>query len=268
MPTDRSDRVSGALRAVTRLWALALGAGVAAALLFQAAPQAADAAATPQYPDLKTLPPSDLRFDQVTIDGVSQWVLRFSNTVWNDGAGPLHVVPTNVGDKTTVTQWVFGTTVASGEPLEKHFVGESEFHPQHNHWHVKNFAKYELYTAAEWQRTDGTPRGRGEKTTFCIIDLVRLSGNLSSHYNDCGQTSVTGLSVGWGDIYGASLFDQWVVLGQSRLTRGDYVLRSIADPLNRIHESPDKASPNETAEDNQALTCFSVRFNRIRGKSC
>src|SRR5690242_14546219 len=41
------------------------------------------------YPDLKTLPPRDLRFDTVEIKGSNHQVLRFTNTVWNKGTGKL-----------------------------------------------------------------------------------------------------------------------------------------------------------------------------------
>ncbi|MFY9588989.1 MAG: hypothetical protein WAT66_16220, partial [Actinomycetota bacterium] len=50
-------------------------------------------AATPLYPNLKTLAPRDLRFDKADVDAseatVTHNVLRFSNTTWNSGPGKL-----------------------------------------------------------------------------------------------------------------------------------------------------------------------------------
>ena len=241
-----------------------------AALLSLATPQATTSqTATPQYPNLKTSPPYELRFDQVTINGTSQHVLRFSNRVWNAGTGPLHLVPENdrTTAKTKVYQEIYSTTTASGTPVERRLAGEAEFHPAHNHWHFQDFAKYELYTKAEWEGARGNKRGEGTKTTFCIIDTQRMSGTLPARYTTCGQTDVTGLSVGWGDVYGYQLADQWVLLGSSSLTDGEYVLRSWADPLNKLKEGPTN-SANESIDDNQAVTSFSVCSGAISLSGC
>ena len=204
----------------------------------------------------------------MTIDATAQWVIRFSNTVWNAGTGPLHLVPVNSGRRTTVWQHVYSTRTATGTPVEQHNVGEVEFHPEHNHWHFQNFATYELYTKAEWDRQTGIKRGQGTKTTFCIIDFTRVTGDLPAAYTRCGQRDTTGLKVGWGDTYGYHLWEQWVELGPSKLADGAYVLRSIADPLNKLHESKDKNGSTESIEDNQKLTCFTVRGNKIRVGAC
>src|SRR5438046_10732781 len=51
------------------------------------------------YPDLQTLPPSDIgiAYDRTT----GQKLLRFSNAIANLGEGPLEVIPTN--NATTAT---------------------------------------------------------------------------------------------------------------------------------------------------------------------
>ena len=95
-----------------------------------------------------------------------------------------------------------------------------------------------------------------------------MTGDLPAAYTECGQASTTGLTVGWGDTYTYNLWEQWVVLGQSRLANGDYVLRSTADPLNKLYESSNKNGSSESAADNQALTCFNVKSNRIKVVSC
>ena len=255
-------------RRIGRPWLPVLTAAFAAVLLSLAMPQATNSqTATPRYPNLKTNPPSGLRYEQMTINGVLQWVIRFDTTVWNAGTGPLHLVPVNSGGRTTVWQYVYSTNTATGEPVEKHNAGEAEFHSAHNHWHFQDFAKYELYKKSDWDGRTGQKRGEGVKTTFCIIDTTHVSGTLSARYTQCGQTSVTGLTVGWGDTYTADLADQWVVVGQSKLENGEYVLRSIADPLNKLKEGPLNGA-NESIDDNQAVTAFSVCSGEISLSGC
>jgi len=70
-------------------------ASLALAIFLIATSAVSAQAATALYPDLKTLPPRDLRFDTTDVDpGESTAihnVLRFSNTVWNAGKGPLEL---------------------------------------------------------------------------------------------------------------------------------------------------------------------------------
>jgi hypothetical protein len=86
--------------------ALLLGSGVA--LLSSTS---AVLAATSLYPDLKTLTPTDLRFDTATIDGSTHNVLCLSNTVWNAGEGRMELrattVKTTAGKKTRVRQRIY-----------------------------------------------------------------------------------------------------------------------------------------------------------------
>ena len=116
--------------------------------------------------------------------------------------------------------------------------------------------------------SDGHEARARDETTFCIIDFTRVTGDLPAAYTTCGQNDTTGLTVGWGDTYGYHLWEQWVKLGPSKLADGTYVLRSIADPLNKLHESKDKNGSTESIEDNQKLTCFTVRGNKIRAGAC
>ena len=239
---------------------------------------ATDAArTTPMYPDLRTLPPSDLRFDTVSIDGVMQPVLRFSNTAWNAGQGPLDLIAKNDRQtkKSQVYQRIYSNTTASG-PYDQRRVGDFVFHPAHDHFHFEDFAEYQLWNAAAWDAwvaagrdnsTENTRvRGQGTKTTFCIMDTSRVNASLpgspaSAAYSTCDRTH-QGMSVGWGDTYGYYLADQWVVLNSAVLPDGDYVLRSIADPLNRLYESVNRAAPDaESRTANEAI----VRFRVVSG---
>ena len=70
-----------------------------------------------------------------------------------------------------------------------------------------------------------------------------------------------GLSPGWGDTYDYYRPDQWIDLGPNgHLADGQYVMRSVVDPLNKVYESQGKAnSATESATDNEAITEFSIQ---------
>jgi hypothetical protein len=222
------------------------------------------------YPDLRTLPARNVRFDIETIDGTTHHVLRFTTIIWNAGQGPLELRGDNSTGRTLVYQRIYDDGGRFAEAL----VGEFTYHETHNHWHFENFARYELWTRTEfdeWQasgRQAGWPRWLGSKTTghgesFCIRDsrrVVPLNGSPESRgYRDCGQ-DLQGVSVGWADSYPYYLPEQWIDLGQERLPQGDYVLRLIADPQNLLYESDGKSDPHrESLEVNEALTFFDVK---------
>jgi hypothetical protein len=251
----------------TMVSALLLGSGVA---LLSASGTAL--AATPLYPNLQTLTPADLSFGTATINGTTHRVLRFSNTVWNSGEGRLELraktVKTTSGKKSRVTQRIYDD--AGGYTNKQ--VGDFVYHATHNHFHFENFADYELWTRADYDRWlsggQGLAQRRGTKTTFCLMDTNRvqaLPGSPSSaYYAQCGL-NLQGISVGWADKYDYSLPDQWIDLGTtSYLPDGDYVLRSVADPRNRIYESANRNDTSrESQKANEGVTFFSVQGEAI-----
>ncbi len=250
----------------TMALALLLGSGLA---LLSASKTAQ--AATPLYPDLKTLKPADLRFATATINGSTHQVLRFSNTAWNAGQGRLELrastVSTTSGNKTRVYQRIYDS--AGG--YTRKYVGDFVYHSSHNHFHFQDFAQYQLWTRADYDRWlsggQGQAKRKGAKTTFCLMDTYRvraLTGSPSSaYYTTCGKT-LQGISVGWGDKYGYHLPGQWIDLGTSRLPDGDYVLRSVADPKNKLYESPNKNDKSrESPRANAGVTFFRVSGGTI-----
>jgi hypothetical protein len=56
-------------------------------------------------------------------------------------------------------------------------VGCFVFHPRHHHWHLENFAKYQLFT---WSSSTGRGSvvGTTDKVSFCIIDTYRADSLL------------------------------------------------------------------------------------------
>jgi hypothetical protein len=242
-------------------------------------PGAQAALAAPQYPDLQTLPPRDLRFDRtdVSVNGSGDLrnVLRFSNTVTNQGDGRLLLRGT-FGADTSQAPAVQHIYDQSGADVESHQVGTYIWHEAHQHYHFDDWGRYELWTKAKYDSwvAQGRPAAMapdlaGSKTTSCVMDEEFISTRADTPWpgvfpaSGCslnGNGVMTqGLSVGWGDTYDYWRQEQWIDLGQTKLADGDYVLRSVTDPFNRVYESAGKADP--TREDptvNEALTPFRV----------
>src|SRR6476646_8804211 len=110
------------------------------------------AVGTPLYPDLITTAPSGLYIEKGP-DG--RYLLRFANTAVNLG-GRLEIA---VGSGTRdLYQNVFDQNVGA----------DLIYHPQHNHFHFEDFAKYELLKRDSSGYYRATAR-TGSKTTFCIL---------------------------------------------------------------------------------------------------
>ena len=187
----------------------------------------------PLYPDLITLPPSGLYVER-SPDG--HYLLRFANTAANLG-GRLEIA---VGAGTRdLYQNVYDQYSGGSLVVHQKVGADLIYHPQHNHFHFQGFAKYELLKrdSAGYYRTTART---GSKTTFCILDSVRVStdGPTIRQFDTCGD-KVQGMSAGWGDVYIASLFGQWIDLGSVMLPDGAYAIRSTADPENKLTELSD-----------------------------
>ncbi len=206
----------------------------------------------PYYPDLTALPPDDLYFSREVLgDGRPHLLLRFTTSVSNGGEGPLELVgnPTSSGQ---VVHQVIYDAPANGFLVEQRPLGiDLIHHPTHHHYHLSNFATYELYRLDQ----DGNPisTGQGGKQSSCVLDSVRMTSVPPQEraYTVC-ELERQGLSVGWQDTYSASLPDQWIDLGKAPLRGGTYVLRYVVDPLRQLSEGG--RTQNNTAE-----TRFTVR---------
>jgi uncharacterized protein YgiM (DUF1202 family) len=214
-------------------------------------------AAGPLYPDLRPTPPSTLYFDRITIDGSSRYVLRFSNNVWNVGEGRLELQGNpNPNGSNAVYQNIYDQPAGGSRVSQTQIASDLLYHPSHFHYHLADFASYLLLM----RNSDGSyapTTADGTKTSFCIIDYVRLnaSGPSAPRYTSCGGT-LQGLSVGWGDTYVASLPEQWVDLGTTPLADGNYAIQSTVDPQNKLNEGGREGN-------NVATTYFHVRSGVI-----
>jgi hypothetical protein len=200
------------------------------------------------YPDLQTLPPSDLSLDRLD-SGVR--VLRFTNTVWNAGPGRLELAGDVDPGKNTVRavfQKVYDAPVGGRLVSRTRVNGRIIYHGAHKHYHFADFAEYVLLKRGG----DGVyrPMGAGTKTSFCVTDNNPLQSPYPQRYPTC-QRREQGLTPGWGDTYRAELPDQWVVIGDDQLEDGEYAMQSTVDPRGLLNEGGND-------NNNTATTYFTV----------
>jgi hypothetical protein len=115
----------------------------------------------------------------------------------------------------------------------------------------------------------------GTKTTSCVLDEEFISPIPGTPYPrvypgaGCDPTIdgkiASGLAVGWGDTYDHYRYDQWIPLGDKTLADGDYVLRSVADPENKVYESAGKGdAAREGQLANEATTLMRLVDGQIQ----
>lgn len=138
-------------------------------------------------------------------------LLRFDTIVVNRGSEDL----------------VVGNPAHPEPPFE---ASDFEFSPCHRHYHFLGFASYEL--------RDGADRlvGVGHKQSFCMTDSRRYTGSRPPKF-DC---DFQGITVGWGDRYGAELDGQWVDV--TDVPPGAYALIVTVNPDGLLPEITGGAS--------------------------
>jgi hypothetical protein len=215
-------------------------------------------AAPTLYPNLRTLPVSDLYFDQHPADQATV-ILRFANTVWNAGEGRLELESDldSTDMPKPIYQNLYDAPTGGNRTERKRVASDFIFHPQHNHFHFADFAEY-LLLGQDATGAYRPMKTEGIKTSFCIMDTRRIDGDHPDQYKTC-STDRQGLSPGWADSYGSSLYDQWIVLGDQPLSDGEYAVQSIADPRGLLDEGG-----GAREADNTAITYFKVEGGAIR----
>lgn len=196
------------------------------------------------FPDLQTVVPKHLQVKKVG----GEDVLRFTNGIANRGAGHLQLRPDPCPDQappdTEVTNAIQEILLVNPtEPpacttpdvtniTHSAVVSTFEFHPEHNHWHVADFALFEVRYARDngmggrWGKVVGEA---SEKTTFCIIDWYKLDDNANTAeraYFDCA-VDYQGIQTGWVDQYHHALPDQDLVI--TGASEGIYYLVSTVN---------------------------------------
>jgi hypothetical protein len=132
-------------------------------------------------------------------------LLRFDTVVVNRGNEDL----------------VVGDPADPEPPFE---AADFEFSPCHGHYHFLGFASYEL--------RDGAERvvGFGHKQSFCMTDSRRFTGASPRKFG----CEFQGITVGWGDRYGADLDGQWIDV--TGVPPGDYTLIISVNPEGKLPE--------------------------------
>lgn len=164
-------------------------------------------------------------------------LLRFSTVIVNIGAGPLDLYGYDedgvaaIGDSLLVRQRILQS---DGTWRERNTTATMAWAADgHNHFHALDLQRIELQTLRA-----GTLL-RSAKTGFCFLDSYLYRSTKPSRYNSANfvcqvapsKTVPMGVSVGWGDIYKATIAFQWIDI--TGLPNGDYMIKIIADPPGR-----------------------------------
>lgn len=250
---------------------LAAVVGVLGLVATLAAALPAGSAPVDRLPDLDMARLTDLRVE-TTSDGRKR--LRYTAVVVNIGSGPFELRATRPD-----------TTSSSWTPVQRIYDSEGGFRdvpapssqfvfaanpPEfgggdgHNHWHV-----LDLETADLYRLDNGHDVGSLAKHGFCVYDNVAYRTSLAGapasvvyRGSGCGTptstTLVMGLSVGWGDRYGAGLPYQWIDI--TGLPNGRYRLhaRVLASQLGL-------AQSNATNDD--TWLNFTLQGSKIKNQS-
>jgi hypothetical protein len=220
---------------------LVLAAGLAAPGQVWAAPELPPgeedidgAFVAPLLPDLRTVPPADLTIEFAR---GGRRMLRLANLVWNSGAGPLELTGAfnPETEQTIVTQRL---ALPGREAMYEYVVGEFVYHPLHGHFHLEDFAQYQVWTVT----ANGVPVelvATGGKLSYCLMEtniMDRSNPNFARRptHTGCGQET-QGILPGWGDRYNAELAGQTVDI--TDLPPGRYALLSTANPNGALLES-------------------------------
>ena len=195
-------------------------------------------------PDLRQLPPAHPRVMQGRLPGSARFVVGFSSSVVNVGAGPLVVV----GSRATAKGWMRADQLvhaAISAPVTVPGVGTIRYvrRRDHAHWHLLPFETYELRRAG-----DPAAALRARKVGFCLGDgfEAQLTRTLPGKppkpvFKGCGRNSrdllrlVEGISVGYGDVYTPTLTGQ--SFDVSALAAGEYVVVHRVNPDRLLRES-------------------------------
>lgn len=239
---------------------------VLGATLICASAVPAHGATTDLLPDLVQAPPSDITVTRIA----GRDRLGFRSAVHNAGRGPL-IVQGRRPDLSTRDMQAFqivrrsdGTARRLTTPIGLlRYVTSVD----HSHWHYRPFERYALRTL------DGTSIGRDAKSGFCLGDryrVARVTGALVTprYVGLCGLRRPgllqvrQGISVGWGDDYGAFLEGQSIDV--TGVPAGTYRLVHIVNASGRVREV---TRSNNTASVRIALSRSGGRLTvRVLGR--
>ena len=177
-----------------------------------------------RLPDLATVIPQQVQVVNPNSKEGKRELIRFSNGIANIGDGPWRMRPEfPLNDNSQPQLAIQELLDSAGNLVCEKVVSQFQFHPEHNHWHINGVAEFSVHVSK-----GGGPAGSGDiggvyvndrgqavslKTTFCLIDWIKLGGNSNSSkadgrtYFDCFG-DYQGISVGWVDEYHQSIEGQ------------------------------------------------------------
>jgi Lysyl oxidase len=230
------------MRLVPALMAMAFCAAALAAVPGGRDPLAAESAL---LPDLDQELPWDLEITGSGRGARGQYRLGFRSAVRNIGDGPL-IVSGRRDRAANATMTADQLIEGQGAPIAVvEGVGRLRYtrSPDHEHWHLLGFERYELRQAGR-----GAPLVTDRKTGFCLGDRYRARGRVlparpatPRYTGRCGLGAtarlrlVEGISVGYGDDYPANLEGQSLRL--TGLAAGTYFLINRVNVGRRLRES-------------------------------
>jgi dipeptidyl aminopeptidase/acylaminoacyl peptidase len=187
-------------------------------------------------PDFDQQPPTDLDVRRTR----KRWLLWFTSAADNVGLGAFVVNGRRQGSAMRANQRV---RLADGSLRTYPDVGIWRYNatPDHSHWHLIGFQRYEL------RRDDGSVVVRDRKSGFCIGDRYGVApGKVANRtpnpvfrgfcnlYEPTADRVDAGTSVGYSDRYHSRLDGQNLDL--TSVPSGRYVLVNRANPSAAIHE--------------------------------
>lgn len=186
--------------------------------------------------------------------------LRFDQTIANVGAGKLELrfamdqALSPDPDDQRLVQRIYTDDGSYRERIADSY----ELHAAHGHVHYRGFGQSKLYPfdwASQSRSNDGIPASVGNKVGFCVIDVLLLDAywgaddaapdngprshtfptcNAPRELNDDGLWMVQGIDVGWADVYGWNLADQYIDV--TGVPDGVYQIEQIANPNGSVTE--------------------------------
>jgi hypothetical protein len=233
-------------------------------------------------PDLVTLAAQQEDLIVTAEDG--RRYLRLSTEVANRGAGPLEIFPSvesancdGDGDPANdreASQRLFADTDGDGgfspgnDGIQAEYrVGCMRYHAAHDHWHVLDFARYELR-----REPAGRLVAKRRKVGFCVGDNRVAFANQgvpgTPFYpfgppgsRGCDASATQGLSAGWADRY--LFFVPGQELDLTGAKAGRYCLIMRADPRDLLDESNERNNVRRTL---LSLDPRGLSVSRLPGK--